>query len=201
MMKPPIAMLFLAAGASRRMGRAKALLPWKGETIVAHHANLIHSVEHCEAWIVTQPDDPALFTELDIIHWPRERRVINPAAPDCDMATSIRCGLRALLQTDAIAVGIALIDQPLIRRETIELLLAAYRGDPDRIWQPEHRGRHGHPVLLPRTLAVALVQGTEGTLRDFLTDHEASRNYLSVDDSGVTIDIDTPREYEMHVLK
>ncbi len=200
-MKPRIAILFLAAGASRRMGRAKALLPWNGETIVAHHAALIAAIENCEAWIVTQFDDPALFTELQRIEWPRERQVINPDAPDCDMAASIRCGIRAALKAGADAIGIALIDQPLIQRETIEALLAAWRLHPDRIWQPEHRGRHGHPVVLPRKFATALGQEAKGTLRDFLTKNEASRNYLPVDDDGITTDLDTPREYEVHLSR
>ncbi len=198
-MKHSIAMLFLAAGASRRMGRAKALLPWNGETVVAHHANLVASLDGCEAWIVTQAGDQELIAELDRIGWPLDRRVVNPAAPDCDMAASIRCGVRAALAAGSEAIGIALIDQPLIKRKTIESLLAVYRLNPDFIWQPEHRGRHGHPVLLPRRFATMLVQETKSTLRDFLTENEENRQYLSVDDGGVTTDLDTPREYEMHV--
>lgn len=200
-MSHSIAMLFLAAGASRRMGRSKALLPWNGETIVAHHADLMASIEDCEAWIVMQPVDPELFAELDRINWPCERRVINPLAPDCDMAASIRCGLTAILKTDVQAVGIALIDQPMIRQATLESLFSAYRSQPEFIWQPEHEGRSGHPVILPQSFALKLIEYTHGSLRDFMLENSLSRKFNATADEGVVIDLDTPAEYDRHATR
>lgn len=180
------------------MGRSKALLPWDEQTIIAHHAGLMNSQNGGEAWIVMQQDDPALSAELDRIQWPSARRVINPLAPDCDMLASIQCGVRAALDSDAVAIGIALVDQPLIQRNTINALLSAARKRRDEILQPLFEGRRGHPVLLPRSVAHELALFSGLSLREFLAEHHEQRGTLEVDDPGVVTDLDTPAEYQKY---
>ena len=197
-MKPNIAIIYLTAGASRRMGRSKALLPWNGKTIIAHHAEQVRAVQGAEAWIVTQPDDRALKTELDRIRWPEERRVVNPEAPHGDMLSSIQCGVRAAGTSGASTVGIALVDQPLIQRTTLEALTAAAQMRPGRILQPVCAGRRGHPVLLPQEWADELVRFSGRSLRDFLESHADLRTTVPVDDAGIYIDLDTPAVYQDH---
>ncbi|MEE9367579.1 MAG: nucleotidyltransferase family protein [Pontiella sp.] len=193
-----IAMLFLCAGASRRMGRSKALLPWQASTILGHHWNLFQSLEKYDPWIVTQKNDEPLVAELERVGWPDAHRVMNPLAPEGDMMDSIRYGVSACLKHDYTAIGIALIDQPLIDHSTFQILADSVRRYPDSILQPAMQGRRGHPVLLPRSIAEQLVSSNAETLKTFLSENERIRASIEVDDSGILTDLDTPHAYQTH---
>ena len=197
-MNPRIAMIFLCAGASSRMGRSKALLPWGETSILEHHWTLFQSLEHYDPWIVMQKSDTPLFAELDRIEWRDAQRVVNRLAPECDMLDSIRCGISACLAQHYRSIGIALIDQPLIQRETFQALAEAEDQQPSRIHQPSHQGRRGHPVILPRAVAEELLSSPAESLKAFLSGKEAVRTVLDVGDAGILTDLDTPGEYSKH---
>lgn len=194
---PSIAMLFLAAGASRRMGSPKALLPWHGKTVVAHHFQTLESAGSITPWIVMRPNDGALHTELDFIGWPADQRAVNPLAPDCEMMESIVCGIRTVLESSVKfpTIGIALIDQMLTKVETFQYLGKAARAYPEAILQPGFEGRRGHPVLLPRSIATKLADAEAQTFHDFLEQYNPLRKTVEVTDTGVLKDMDTPEAY------
>jgi molybdenum cofactor cytidylyltransferase len=193
-----LAMLYLAAGASKRMGRSKALLPWHGQTVISHHKALIDMIDGIDAWTVMQPHDEPLSRELDTISWPQDQRLINPKAPECDMLESMTCGVEGILDytTRYHTIGLALIDQPMIRPETFRHLYGASFSTPEFILQPAYKGRRGHPVLLPRKIAEELLSYEGESLRSFLEGWSAVRSTVSVNDPGIITDMDTPEEYQ-----
>ena len=93
-------------------------------------------------------------------------------------------------------VAILLADLPFVRAETYEKLLFASARAPDRIVFPRHRGEQGHPVLFPRRLVPELqaLRGDRGA-RNILEAHRSETLAVDVDDPGVCLDIDTPRDY------
>ena len=196
------AMLFLAAGASRRMGRSKALLPWNGTTVIGYHFEVLNSIHNIDPWVVTQEADEPLFSELDAIGWPTAQRVVNPLAPDCDMLESIRCGTRGILTSDRPyqTIGIALIDQVLTKPSTFKKLEALGVQVEKQILQPEFRHRRGHPVLFSRSMASTLQGYTGRSLKHFLEEQETNRLTVVVSDEGVVKDMDTPEHYREQLL-
>ena len=195
-----IALIYLAAGASRRMGRDKALLPWHGRTVVAHHLETLALLQGVDPWIVTRPEDDALTRELDQIGWPPKYRVVNPQAPDCEMMESIIVGARGALEYPYSAIAIALIDQARINPSTLAALADGHAERPDHILQPVYGGRRGHPVLLPCGIAKQLTQAGAPTFKHFLAEQESARGAIEVNDPGVVTDMDTPEAYRAQLL-
>lgn len=192
-----IALLLLAAGGSRRMGRPKALLEWQGGTVIRHHYDQFKNLGVFDPWIVMQPDDLALSCELDYLGWPSRRRVVNIRAPECEMLESITCGMRAVLGDSSTYghIGIALVDQMKIKSSTLAILAGCSAECPDKIIQPEFNGRRGHPVFLPRAVAEELAGYGGPTLRNFLNQYKALRMPIILQDEGIITDMDTPESY------
>jgi len=116
----------------------------------------------------------------------------NPE-PESDMAGSVRAGLRAL-SGDVGGVLVCLVDHPLVSARTVRTLLNHRARYPDCIAIPVFQGRKGHPSLFPRAVLDELSGAS--TLRD-LVRRDANRvRLLEVEDAGVLMDMDTPRDYE-----
>jgi molybdenum cofactor cytidylyltransferase len=123
--------------------------------------------------------------------------VFNPIQ-ESDMAGSLKTGLR-VVDKSSIGVLVSLADQPLVSAETIKLLAARHRQEPDRIFIPQYETKKGHPVLLPKSLLEDIYSG--GTLRDIINRYPERVSLVPVKDEGVIIDIDTMEEYRKVLVK
>ncbi len=141
-----IPVLVLAAGASRRMGRAKATLGW-GEGSLLDHAIGQGRVLGSQVWVVAGCRYPMIRYRCGARPW---RWVFNPDWEE-GMASSLRAGLAALPPHGA-GCFVLLVDQPLIRAESLRALASAARADPERPVAADHGGRPGVPAYLPRGL-------------------------------------------------
>jgi len=187
------AAVLLAAGASSRMGRAKALLPWRGRPLAAWQAEQL--AEHCGEVVVVLGSRAGSVGGA-VAGLPRTRTVINDDW-EAGRAGSIRAGVAALGPT-ADAVVIAGVDQP-INAATIAALLDLLDAEPAAcIAVPRHGGRNGHPpcfraALVPELLAVD--EATEG-LRAVHRRHADATAFVDLDDPTVLLDLNTPRDYD-----
>lgn len=186
-----IAAIILAAGASRRMGRPKALLPWGDRTLLGWELDEI---------LRSSVDDIVVVTGH---HADDIRRSLGDGARYCvfnqrwpqGRATSLAAGAATLVAGGRAAPQIVVVqnvDQP-TRADIIDLLIEELRGSGADIVQPSYRGKAGHPVVLAGLLIPDLMAVTEDSLglRAILDRHPP--RLLPMDDEPVVrLDLDTP---------
>jgi molybdenum cofactor cytidylyltransferase len=92
------------------------------------------------------------------------------------------------------------VDFPLVRAETVRLLVHSFATHPAPIVRPLFDGTPGHPTLFARELFTELqTTHPSGGARGVVEHHAPSIRDIVVYDAGVTIDIDTPEDYQRHV--
>lgn len=180
-----------SAGSSRRMGRSKALLELDDATFV-HRAVRSLAGGGCEPILVV------VATGEDAVAAEARRagaRVLHNPDPGEGPITSLRL---ALAEVGARVEGIVYlpVDHPLVRPETVALLLYEARASDAPIVLPVHEGRRGHPAVFRAELFAELADpGLEGGARTVVHGHLAAARLVEVDDPGVLADIDTPEAY------
>ncbi|MFO1475711.1 MAG: nucleotidyltransferase family protein [Verrucomicrobiota bacterium] len=194
--RPVFGTVLLAAGSSTRMGRAKALLPWGGSTVLGHAVATWRAAGVSQLAIVIAAGAADISAELDRLDVPASARIENPA-PGGGMWSSVQTAADWTGWNPALTHWmLALLDQPLVRTTTLRALMDAACGEPNLVWQPEFSGRRCHPVVLPRREFLALRRTKAATLREFLEDRVERRAVMPTDDAGVSMDMDTPADYE-----
>jgi len=188
-----IAALLLAAGESTRMGQPKALLPWRGRTLLESQLAILLAAPLEPVMVVLghRADDlRPLLPES-----PRLQVVLNPRYAE-GRSTSIAAGAGALPHTTAGAI-VASVDQPL-DPEVLALMLAAHRDGASGIIVPSIDRRRGHPVLFDASILPELLSITEASegLRDVLTRHASAIHYVPVTSPLVRLNFNTPAEYQ-----
>ena len=207
-----------AAGLSSRMGSFKPLLDLGGKPLICHTLDSLRAGGAERIFVVTGHRAEDLE---DAVAAPDVRFVRNPDYAQTGMLESVQAGLKSLQAEPFDCVFILPGDVPLVSRKTMEALKAGMceltavsatdlsndRQSPKAL-RPSYRGRAGHPVLLNRPMAEALLQyrGPDG-LRGFLRQQTrelkgASRGDLhgtvrviETSDPGILADADTPEDF------
>lgn len=183
-MTPPPAAVVLAAGASTRMGQPKPLLRHRGRTFVGCAVDLAVAAGCAPIVVVTGA--------VDLPAEPPAIQVHNPTWPLGQLG-SLQRGLAAL--GDPNGVLVLTVDRPHLRPDTVIALVAAFRAAPHLLWQPEHRGRRGHPQIYPAALLPALAAlPPDASPRALLAEHAALRRTLALDDPAVLDNLDRPED-------
>ncbi|BCJ34313.1 4-diphosphocytidyl-2C-methyl-D-erythritol synthase [Actinocatenispora thailandica] len=181
-----VAGLLLAAGAGRRFGRPKALVSFRGRTLLEHGVALLTG-GGCDPVYVVSGAAP--------LTCPGATVVANPGWAT-GMGSSLRAGVEALpARVDAVVV--ALVDQPLVGPAAVRRLLAAYRRGA-RLAVAGYAGRPRNPVLLSREYwpgVLASARGDRGA-RGYLRSHPELVTLVDCDGTGSPADIDTPEDLD-----
>jgi molybdenum cofactor cytidylyltransferase len=186
-----------AAGRSRRMGRPKLLLPYRGSTVAGALVAALRGGGVERVVLVTASGGGALA------RWGRSAGLavaINPD-PAHGMLSSVRAGIAAAGGAAALADGggpllVAPADLPALQAETVAFLLARFAEAGAPLAVPTHAGRRGHPLLVaPGLLAEIETLDPDVGLRQLLDRHAGELLEVAVDDPGVVRDVDTPEDY------
>ena len=191
-----IAAIVLAAGASRRLGRNKLLLPFRGGTVLSATVTRLLESPMGRVVVVLGHEGEEVRARAGLPQDPRLSAVDNPDWPS-GMASSLRTGVLACKGAEAVIV--ALGDQPGIDPAVIARLVAAFRAGA-ALAVPVHRDpaarggeRVGHPVLFGRSLFAELggLEGDTGA-REIVWRHWAEAARVE----GVPVrDVDTEADY------
>ena len=183
--------IVLAAGASTRMGRPKALLRVRDRTFIRAILDTLREAGIGDAVVVVRAGDDAVIAEVAASGF--GRTVVNPRPAEGQLSSLI-AGLDAIDGPAVDAALVTLVDVPWITSSTVRLLLsrAAESGAP--VIRAVHQARHGHPVIFKRRLFDALRRADPATgAKAVLRAHTIED--VEVPDPGVAEDIDTPEDY------
>jgi CTP:molybdopterin cytidylyltransferase MocA len=193
-LSPSFAGVILAAGASSRMGRDKALLPWRDGTFLSAAIRALQPVT--ELVIVVAGANAASLEP--IADSQAAFLTVNPN-PQQGQFSSLLVGLQDVLNRGRDAAVVTLVDRPPAQVETIEKIKAAFLSSDDQIWAvvPEYQGRHGHPIVIGREMIEAFLRApVHSTARDVEHANQAHILYLPVSDPLVAANVDTPEDFE-----
>jgi molybdenum cofactor cytidylyltransferase len=178
------------------MGRPKALLtcPPLDETFVTHIIRTLRTGGVAELAVVGREVDQPLRVEVER-HAPSVRYVVNPK-PELGQLSSIVSGLAYAESLDADAVMLLPVDIPSVAAATVRSLIATFEDETPPLVRARYRGRHGHPVIVARTLFAELrdADPSIGARAVFRRDPGRVRD-VDVDDPGILRDVDDPGDY------
>jgi molybdenum cofactor cytidylyltransferase len=187
--------LVLAAGRSSRMGRAKATLPVDGvDTFLSRIVRTFLGAGIDDVVVVLGHDADAIAESLTTSSLP-VRFALNRDY-DRGQLSSIRAGLGVVDRPGVTAVLLTLVDIPLVSDSTVKSIVARFHETGAPVVRPVSAGRHGHPILLARSL-FDLVRSTseEAGLKPVVRQFASPEGDVEVDDEGAFVDIDTMDEY------
>ena len=188
--EPKVAAIVLAAGLSRRMGKANKLLAEiDGGTMVARVLDAVTASHASPIIVVTGHEAERVEGAL------AARRITFVRNPEYEegLASSVRHGIAAL-SNDVDGALICLGDMPRIRTAQLDRLIAAFNPTEGRaICVPTFRGKRGNPILLARRFFPEMqrLKGDSGA-RHLIGQYHEVVFEVEMDDDGVLVDIDSP---------
>lgn len=188
--------IVLAAGGSTRMGCPKALLPLAaGGTFLTHIVSTFRAADVQDVVVVLGHDAQALLDAFEATGV-AARFVVNLEYA-AGQLTSLVAGLRVVDRPGVRAALVTLVDIPCVDPSTVRAVVDRYRRTRAPIVRPVHGERHGHPVLIDRSLFDELRAADRSRgANDVIRAHVSAAGDVEVADEGAFTDVDTPADYE-----
>jgi molybdenum cofactor cytidylyltransferase len=97
---------------------------------------------------------------------------------------------------------VTLVDVPFVAVSTVRAVVDRYRQTHAPIVRPVSGARHGHPVLIDRSLFAA-IRAAEPSVgaKEIVRAHASSAGDVEVEDEGAFADIDTPDQYDRAAIE
>ncbi|ADD42215.1 nucleotidyltransferase family protein [Stackebrandtia nassauensis] len=184
-----VAGLVLAAGAGTRFGRPKALVEYRGATLLDRAVTILRE-GGCET----------VYGVLGISAYAARARSATAFTPvynprwHTGMGSSLRAGLAAL-DREHEGVVVLLVDQPGISPVSVRRVREAHALGA-LVAMAVYNGRRGHPVCFDRGLWPEIAEAAHDDVgaREFLRAHPDLITEVACDGLGDPRDIDTPAD-------
>ena len=189
-----VSAIILASGYSKRMGRDKLLLKYRGKTLIQKTIDTILQYEFSEVILVAREEEIIEIGNRNGI------KVIKNDNAAKGISESIKLGVMEAMKTDGYMFFTG--DQPLMDVETIQLLMNCFIENKNLIIVPRYNEKRGNPFIFPRRYADELLalQGDSGG-RSIINKHLESVKFLEVKNEWLLSDIDTEEDYKRLVAR
>lgn len=186
------AILLLAAGAATRMGEAKQLLPINGKSLLRTTAEEAMRADLGPLTVVLGAFAEQTQKELQGLSL---STVMNPDWQE-GMGTSIRCGMRKILQEQESLQGviIMLADQPYADAQLLSQLVQAHQETKKPIIASAYQETLGVPAYFHHSFFPKLSQ-LSGAVGARKLIKQEGQQVASIDFPRGNMDIDTPEDY------
>ncbi len=199
--------ILLAAGESTRMGQLKALLPWRGQTLLEHQVSALRDGGADRVVVVLGHRADELRPLVE-----RNEGVTWTLNPDYRQGktTSIKAGLSALpsslplegqgggeIVRDIILLN---VDQPRSAAD-VARVLDIHRAHDYAVTVPEYNGKGGHPIVLSASLLPELSEIDEESqgIKAVVRRRPDSVQRFPIDNPEILLDLNTPKQYRAAV--
>lgn len=187
-----IGLVLLAAGASKRLGQPKQLIPYKGKSLLQHTIDCAEGLNLQMNVLVIGANAKAI---QEIISAETMKMVINENW-ESGMGSSLKLGVKEILQLspELDAVIVLVSDQPFIHLELLKEMTELYNSENDIVGS-EYKDVVGVPVLFGRSYFKELqeLSGDQGARR-IINKHQNCLKKIKFEQGN--FDIDTPADLE-----
>jgi len=174
-----VAAVVLAAGASRRLGRAKQSVEIGGKTLLERAVRV--AVEAGLEPVIVVVRDAEVGKSL------RGCKLVVNELADEGMASSIRVGVARARELGVVGVVVMACDQVALRPEHLRELC----GEVDRVTGSGYAGKVGIPAYFPKENFGELME-----LRGDVGARELLRGAAAIIDEGLGLDVDTEADFQ-----
>ena len=189
--------VILAAGASTRMGRPKALLPdADGLPFIVRIVRTLLQAGVQDVVIVAGTLENELRMALADHGALHGVRVVRNPDPSRGQLSSLHVGMAAAIRPGTEGLMVTLVDIPEVSVATVVQVKDAWLARRAAITRPSIGAKHGHPVIFDARLFDALrAAPLDAGAKHVVRAHSALIEDVPVDDPGCLLDIDTPDDY------
>src|SRR5213078_3900041 len=115
---------------------------------------------------------------------------------DRGQLSSLVAGLALIDRLGVAAALVTLVDVPLVSASTVRAVIERYRHTHAAVVRPTSGSRHGHPLLIDRSLFDALrAADPSAGAKPLVRAHASPAGVLEVADEGAFSDLDTGGDY------
>ena len=190
---PKIAIVVLAAGASKRMGTPKQLLPWGNVTLIEHVIQIAIQTTSKEVVVVLGANHDFLSDRIK--QYPIS--ILNNKGWESGLGSSISCAVNHLitLKPNVDGVLIMLADQPFIDSDFLNTMITNFEMNKDRIVATSYKeDKYGVPVLFDRVYFKELVAlHDDYGAKHILKKYESQ--VMALTPPNINVDLDTREDY------
>jgi molybdenum cofactor cytidylyltransferase len=187
------AIIILAAGTSRRMGKPKQLLPYEGKNLLEHAVQVAKDSKVGKVILVLGANHEMIVKDMQ----PDPIDVcINPDWEQ-GVSTSIFHGLNTLLEIDSEWNGVIIMtgDQPFVNADLLQELVLTHEQTNKSIVASKYQETIGSPAFFQSAFFTQLLElkGDVGARKIIQSN---GSQLVSVAFAKGEIDIDTPEDYD-----
>ena len=183
---PSLGCVIMASGLGKRFGGNKLMADFHGKPMIQRALDATEGLFSCRVVVTRHESVAALCREQNV-------DVVLHDLPFRN--DTVRLGLEALGEMDGCMFLPG--DQPLLRRETVQMLLQHGKENPGQIIRPIHEDTQGSPVLFPAWAFPELRNLPEGKGGGYvIKTHPERVHCVSVTNPFELADADTPEMLE-----